>query len=289
MKPILYLNCFAGIAGDMTLGVLLDLLGKRDLKPFLEGLALEGWDVTVQQGLRSGLSGLDVKVHCSEGHVHRGLADVLQIIEKSDLAPAVVRKASSAFRLLAEAEGAVHGRPPEEIHFHEVGAVDAIVDIVGSIALMEVLSPGEVVASAVNVGSGTVRCAHGEFPVPSPAALKLLEGIPVYGSGEPLERTTPTGAVLLRTFVDRFGPLPCGVVLKSGYGLGDSETDLPNALQGILLQPRTDVKKPSSQRHCQKQSPLQGHDHDHDHGHDHDHDHDHDSHPHGPLKTEGRA
>ncbi len=259
MKRILYLNCFAGISGDMILGALLELLGERDLRPFLKGLALEGWDVTAERGIRSGIAGLDVKVLSDEGHVHRGLTDILAVIEKSDLSPFVAEKAERAFRLLAEAEGAVHGRSPEKIHFHEVGAVDAIVDIVGACVLMEALAPDEIVASPVNVGSGTVRCAHGEFPVPAPATLKLLEGVPVYGSGEPMERTTPTGAALLRLFVDRYGLMPSGIVVKSGYGLGDRDSHLPNLLQAVLLE---DAASP-----CGVPLPCR----DHRHGHSHSH------------------
>jgi hypothetical protein len=122
---------------------------------------------------------------------------------------------------------------PDEVHFHEVGAVDSIVDVVGTCTLMEALAPDHVVASPVNVGSGTVMCAHGEFPVPAPATLKLLEGIPVYAKGEPFERTTPTGAALLKVFAESYGLIPAGIVERTGYGLGDRESELPNLLQGI--------------------------------------------------------
>lgn len=283
MKRTLYLNCFAGISGDMMLGLLLDLLDEEDLASRLKGLALEGWDVTVQRGMKSSLAGVDVKVLSDEGHVHRGLSDVLSIIEKSDLSPAVAERAAEGFRLLAQAEGAIHGLEPDSVHFHEVGAVDALVDIIGAVTLMEALAPDEVVASAVNVGSGTVRCAHGELPVPAPATLKLLEGVPIYSQGQPMERTTPTGAVLLRLFVDRYGPIPAGVVVKSGYGLGDRDSDLPNLLQGVLLAETDLFCAPPGQGHAA------GGDHDHHgHSHPHDHDHPHDArHPHGHGHSHG--
>ena len=277
MKRSLYLNWFAGISGDMMLGLLLDLLDEADPGSRLAGLALDGWRVTVERGLRSGLSGIDVKVLSDEGHVHRGLSDVLDIIGRSDLSPAVADRAARAFRMLAQAEGAVHGLSPDAIHFHEVGAVDALVDIVGALTLMEALAPDAIVASSVNVGGGTVLCAHGELPVPAPATLKLLEGVPVHSRGEAMERTTPTGAVLLRLFVDRYGPMPDGVVVRSGYGLGDRDSDLPNLLQGVML----DVSSlPSSLSRSEEIASHHGHSHasHHHHGHEEGHGHE----PHGP-------
>jgi hypothetical protein len=223
----------------MMLGVLLDLLGKDDLRPFLEGLALEGYGVEVSKAKKKGIMGVDVKVTSSEVHPHRGLKEVMEIIEKSSISSAACDKASEAFRLLAEAEGSVHGVLPEKVHFHEVGAVDAIVDIVGSCILMDTLAPSRIVASPVNVGSGTVKCAHGEMPVPTPATAKLLEGVPVFSKGEAMERTTPTGAVLLKVFADEFGALPPGSITRTGYGLGDRDTDLANVLQGIILKDRS--------------------------------------------------
>ena len=272
MKKVLFLNCFSGISGDMMLGLLLDLLGKDDIQPFLKGLALESYRVDVSRSKKGGITGVDVKVRCDEKHSHRGLKEVLEIISKSDISPAAAKNAETAFRLLAEAEGFVHGMPPESVHFHEVGAVDSIVDIVGSCVLMDVLAPAEVVSSPVNVGSGTVKCAHGELPVPAPATMKLLEGIPVYSSGQPMERTTPTGAVLLKVFVDSFGTLPSGVVEKTGYGIGDHESDLVNVLQGVLLE-----KKHFGVAHDVHDHDHHDHDHhDHDHhGHDHEHTHQH--------------
>ena len=281
MNKTLYLNCFSGISGDMMLGLLLDLLGKVDINPFLKGLALEGYVVEASRSKKGGISGVDVRVRCDEKHCHRGLKEVLEVIEKSDINPEASHKAETAFRLLAEAEGAVHGMPPESVHFHEVGAVDSIVDIVGSCILMDVLAPGLVISSPVNVGSGTVKCAHGELPVPAPATMKLLEGIPVFSRGQPMERTTPTGAVLLKTFVDSFGTIPPGVVERTGYGLGDKDSDIANVLQGVLLGESifTFTHVPG-ENHCGEihedhEHIHHHHDHSHPHIHEHEHEHEH--------------
>ncbi|HOC82895.1 MAG: hypothetical protein BWY01_00429 [Synergistetes bacterium ADurb.Bin155] len=236
MKKTLYLNCYSGISGDMTLGVLLDLLGREDIEPFLAGLVLKNYEVSVSRSKRGGITGLDVRVMPGEDHPHRGLAEIMEIIEKSSIGPGAAARASEAFRLLAEAEAAVHGTSPEKIHFHEVGAVDSIVDIVGACILLEALDPARVVISSLNLGSGTVKCAHGEMPVPAPATAKLLEGVPVFSRGEPMERTTPTGAALARVFASEFGTIPPGVIVRTGYGLGDADTELANVLQGTLLE-----------------------------------------------------
>ncbi len=241
MKKTLYLNCFSGISGDMMLGVLLDLLGQEDLQLFLEGLALKNYEVSVTRSKRRGVAGVDVRITPGEDHPHRGLKEIMEIIEKSTIDPGAAAKASETFRLLAEAEAAVHGTSPEKIHFHEVGAVDSIVDIVGACVLLEALDPARVVISALNVGSGTVKCAHGEMPVPAPATAKLLEGVPIFSLGDPMERTTPTGAALARVFASEFGPVPPGVIVRTGYGLGDADTELANVLQGTLLE-ETDLR-----------------------------------------------
>jgi hypothetical protein len=291
MKRILYLNCFSGISGDMMLGTLLDLLGEKDLVPRINGLALENYHVEVKTSRKKGITGLDVKVTVDELHPHRGLKDVLGILEKSELSPFVKRKAEEAFRLIADAEGKIHGMSPDEVHFHEVGAVDSIVDVVGTCTLMEALAPDHIVASPVNVGSGTVMCAHGEFPVPAPATLKLLEGIPVYAKGEPFERTTPTGAALLKVFAEGYGPIPAGIVERTGYGLGDRESELPNLLQGILLKSDGFAGGNAGQLHhvhTGDHDHAHSHNHNHDHLHEHSHDHNdaHEHHVHEKEKTQ---
>ncbi len=286
-NTVLYLNCFSGISGDMMLGVLLDMLGTDDLEAHLKGLALDNYRVEVKHTRKEGVTGVDVKVLCEKDHPHRGLNDIVAIIDNSEIDPEAAARAKKAFRLMAEAEGSVHGMSPEEVHFHEVGAVDSIVDIVGSSILMEALGPGKVVFSALNVGSGTVHCAHGEFPVPAPATIRLLEGVPVFANGQPMERVTPTGAVLARVFADDFGAIPPGVVLKTGYGIGDHASDLVNVVQGVLL------NGVEGHSHVHGHDHSHSHDHGHTHPHDHDHDHDHDHQHHhvaeGPDKGDRTA
>jgi uncharacterized protein (TIGR00299 family) protein len=255
---ILYLDAGAGISGDMFLGALADVASRIDpdfdLGRLLSGIALEGWELSVKRGVRGGIVGLKVDIRGHEGghhhgneshehghsHAHRGLAQILEILSKSDISPLAREKASCAFTLLAEAEGRIHGVAPEEIRFHEVGAVDSIVDVTGAMLVMERLGWPKAISSPVNVGSGTVKCAHGILPVPAPATAELLKGMRIYSEGSPMERTTPTGALLLRMFVgeDGFGPLPEGAIICSGIGLGGRDTpEMPNALRAILFEP----------------------------------------------------
>ncbi|PIE55055.1 MAG: TIGR00299 family protein [Dethiosulfovibrio peptidovorans] len=233
----LYLDCLAGIAGDMFLGAMLDLnvFSLDDFRSLLSGLALTDYELSVQKGQRGALAGTDVTV-CAEGdHGHRHLSDILDILHKSDLPEDVQNGSIRAFCLLAEAEASVHGVDVEAIHFHEVGAVDSIVDVVGAFSALHLAGVDQVYASSVNVGSGSVSCAHGILPVPSPATTRLLEGAPVTVLGAPMERTTPTGAVILRSTDCRYGPMPSGRIVATGYGLGDAETDLPNVLRATVV------------------------------------------------------
>lgn len=233
---LLYLDCFSGISGDMFLGALLDL--GADERAFLEELKklpLSGYEIEIKKGLKKGISGTDVAIRSSEHHPHRGLKEIYDIIDRSSLKAEVKEMSKEAFLRLARAEGKIHGKAPEEVHFHEVGAMDSIVDIVGSCILMDMVKPDRVVASPVNVGSGTVECAHGVLPVPAPATLELLKGIPVYARGEEGELTTPTGALLLSIFASEFGPMPPGIPEKVGYGLGKRDRESPNVLRAVLL------------------------------------------------------
>lgn len=240
----LYLDCFSGIAGDMFLGALLDMgLDEEAFRSQLERLGLSGYELTVSHGRQNGFMGTSVRVRTlSEGHVHRGLHEIEDMISGSSLSDRVKERSLEAFRLLAEAEGAVHGVSPEEVHFHEVGAIDSIVDIVGAMILLDSLGVDRVCASPVNVGCGTVTCAHGVLPVPAPATARLLEGVPVYSRGEPMERTTPTGATLLRLLVDSFGEIPTGVMTRWGYGFGERQSDIPNMLRACVFEEMGDKK-----------------------------------------------
>ncbi len=235
-KVSLYLDCFSGISGDMFLGAMLDLgLDEEEFLTELKKLSLHDYEIEIKKALKGGITGTDVIIKTHEHHPHRGLKQIYEIIDGSQLESGIKRKSKEAFYKLAVAEGSIHGKPPEEIHFHEVGAVDSIVDIVGACILLDMLKPCQVYASSVNVGSGTVECAHGILPVPAPATMELLKGVPVYAGQEPGEFTTPTGALLLSMFVDEFGAMPPGIPEKSGYGLGKAERKSPNVLRGVLL------------------------------------------------------
>ncbi len=245
---ILYFDCPAGLSGDMTLGALLDLgVDRAVFEAELKKLGMAGeYKLSIGRGVKRGVTGTAVRVHLAhdhhegEGddhdhhHHHRRLSDITCLIDESGLSNAVKQKASAMFRLLAEAEGKVHGVTPEEVHFHEVGAVDSIVDIVGSCICLELLKPDRILFSPLNTGSGRVKCAHGLMPVPAPATAELLTGVPSYTDGTMSELTTPTGALIARVFADDYGPRPQMTIEKTGYGLGFKDFDFPNAARVFL-------------------------------------------------------
>jgi uncharacterized protein (TIGR00299 family) protein len=241
---IIYLDANAGISGDMFLGAMTDIAVSLDpdfdLKTLMTKISLAGWELSVTRGARAGMTGLKVDVRIREHHSHRHLSHILGILEQSRISLASREKAAEAFTLLAVTEAEIHGTTPDEVHFHEAGAVDSIVDIVGSILMMERFGWPKLLCSPVNVGSGVVKTEHGILPVPAPATAALLKGIEIFSAGEPMERTTPTGALLLRVLAgeDGFRPLPNGSIICTGTGLGGRDTpELPNALRAILLDP----------------------------------------------------
>ena len=230
-----YFDCFSGISGDMALGALVDAgLPLEDLRAELAKLGLSGYSLGSRKVLRSGLSAtkVDVILDAKEQPARR-LADIRRIIEGSALGPPAKQKSLDIFTRLAMAEAMVHGTTPEEVHFHEVGAVDAIVDIVGAVVGLELLGINEVIASPVNVGSGSVHTAHGRLPVPAPATAELLKGIPLYASSISFELTTPTGAAIISTLASSFGPLPQLTVRRTAYGAGGR--DLPHTPNVLRL------------------------------------------------------
>lgn len=167
-------------------------------------------------------------------HEHRSLDEILRVIRKSSLAPEVAADAITVFEILGRAEALVHGVGIDEVHFHEVGALDTIVDVVAAASALRGIQVDEVVCSPVHVGTGTVRCAHGVLPVPAPATLEILKGIPIYSTGTQGELATPTGAALLKHFCARFGPLPPLAVEAVGYGAGTRERNIPNLLRATV-------------------------------------------------------
>ena len=235
-----YFDCFSGISGDMTLSALVDAGVSIDvLRSELAKLNLPGYEIKSEKVKRSEIAATKIHVIIDKkDQQSRHLSDILSIIESSALSSPVKEKSSRIFTRLADAEAKVHGTTPDRIHFHEVGAVDSIVDNVGAIIGLELLGITRVMASAINVGSGTVKTAHGMLPIPAPATTELLVGIPFYQSSTPFELTTPTGAVIISTLCSSFGPLPPMKVNRIAYGAGDKEfPGMPNVLRLMIGEP----------------------------------------------------
>ena len=240
MKKILYFDCFAGISGDMTIGALLDLgIDQQQFLLQLEKLNIKDYQIEIKKGLKKGISGTDFNVvlqhqHHHHHHEHRNLHDIEHIIEDSTLEDSIKDMSKRIFRLVAEAEAKIHGKPIEEVHFHEVGAIDSIVDIVGTAICIQLLGVDEVYASPLHMGSGFVECAHGIIPVPAPATLEIVKGVPIYNEGIKSELVTPTGAAIIKTLSSTFGDIPAMEVESIGYGLGKRELAIPNMLRVYL-------------------------------------------------------
>ncbi len=232
----LYFDCFAGTSGDMILGALVGAgVDPQALREQLSLLDVAGYEIEFETVNRSGLSATRAHVRTAHEHAHRHLSDILKIINASRLSDAVKERAASIFRRLAEAEARVHNEQVEKIHFHEVGALDAIVDVVGACIGFELLRVERFACSPLHVGSGTVKMAHGVFPVPPPAVAELLKGVPVYSTEIRGELVTPTGAAIIRTVCEDYGPLPPLRIEATGYGAGAREyDDFPNVLRVML-------------------------------------------------------
>jgi uncharacterized protein (TIGR00299 family) protein len=257
----LYLDIFSGISGDMFMGALIDLgVNQRKLERELKKLKLGGYCLHVTRKQKSGIEGIKFDVHLTHIHVHhhdgdRTFAQIKTLIARSKLSLWVKKKSVAVFQRIAEAEGKIHGLPPGHVHFHEIGAVDSIVDIVGACIALEMLGKPRVLAAPVIEGTGWIDCEHGRFPVPAPATLAILgaRGIGVTQCNEPHELVTPTGAALLAEFAESFEPMKNLVAKKIGFGLGarDNKTR-PNVLRAVLgteskVQcPKSNVQSPMS-------------------------------------------
>lgn len=232
-----YFDCPSGISGNMVLGALLDAgLGLDALKEALAGLRISGYEIEARKVKRRGIAGTLVDVRASEGGVERHLGDILEIIRESDLPEDVKERAEAIFTRLAEAEARVHGVSVEEIHFHEVGGLDAIVDVIGSVIGLKLLGVKEVYSSPLHLGRGFVECAHGLLPVPAPATLELVKGVPVYGWDIEAELVTPTGAAII-TALAKFDPPPPMQVERIGCGAGHRDLPIPNLLRLVIATP----------------------------------------------------
>lgn len=235
---IAYFDCFAGASGDMILGALIDAgLSIAELKSELAKLHLDHYDLQVQKVMKKGIGGSQVIVTIDENHHrdhHRHLADIETIIKASDLDASVKESGLKVFNRLAHAEASVHRTSVDKIHFHEVGAMDAILDVIGAVAGLKGLGINKVMCSPLHLGCGTVECAHGTLPVPAPATAELVKGKPVYASGVKGELLTPTGAAILTTLSADFGPMPSMAIDAIGYGAGTSDPPIPNLLRVMI-------------------------------------------------------
>jgi len=236
-RVVAWFHCYSGIAGDMALGALLDAGADPDAVMDLLGrLPLDGWDLDVATVLRGGISCTRAVVTVrDDDRSTRTASEITKLVRAAALPARVEQRTLAAFDALAAAEARLHGRRREDVHLHEAGGHDAIVEVVGTAAALEVLEVDEVSFSAVAVGTGTVRSAHGTLPNPAPAVLRLLEGAPAHGRPLGVELTTPTGAALVRALASGFGPMPPMTVTASGYGAGAAEHEhLPNATQVVV-------------------------------------------------------
>jgi uncharacterized protein (TIGR00299 family) protein len=229
---IAYFDCFAGISGDMILGALIDVgLDWDQFQADLKNLSLEGYRLERKKVRKNGIEGSKVNVIVDGGHESRHLRDIRKIIGDSALPDNVKSKSIEIFSRLAEAEAKVHQTTPECVHFHEVGAVDAIVDVVGSVCGLWRLGVEKVYASPLHTGSGWANSAHGLIPVPAPATMELLRDVPIYSKGIEKELVTPTGAAILTGYCRDFGAIPLMRVEQTGYGAGENDLEIPNLLR----------------------------------------------------------
>ncbi|MEX2292676.1 MAG: nickel pincer cofactor biosynthesis protein LarC [Acidimicrobiales bacterium] len=238
MTRVAWFHCFSGIAGDMALGSLIDAGADLDqVRHLIQRLPVSGWAIEAEPVLRCGIAATKLHVHAEEGTVVRTASHITALVEEARLPDRVSQRALAVFGALAEAEGRLHRRPAAQVHFHEVGGLDAIVDVVGTCAAMEVLGIDEVQASTIVTGTGMIRAAHGMLPNPAPAVVALLAsvGAPTTGLEVGVELTTPTGAALLAALASGFGPLPTMSIEATGFGAGTRDIDgRPNATQVVI-------------------------------------------------------
>jgi uncharacterized protein (TIGR00299 family) protein len=230
MTRLLYIDAIAGVAGDMLLGALIDAGASEAY--VREGLRPLGVDIVVARTERHGIGAARLEVAAADEHVHRDWAAVRELVDAAELPTRAHARAHDAFRRLAEAEGAIHGVPPDEVHFHEVGAIDALADVCGVALALEDLGIEEVVCSPLPAPRGFVNAAHGRLPLPAPATLELLRGAPIHGVDLDVELVTPTGAALVAALSDSYGPLPAMTLQATGYGAGSRDLeDRPNVVR----------------------------------------------------------
>jgi pyridinium-3,5-bisthiocarboxylic acid mononucleotide nickel chelatase len=248
---VLYYDCFAGISGDMNLGAMIDLgVETKYLEDELKKLPVYGYSLKVERGIRKGISGTSIQVIMDEHrhnpvhehHHYNAYGEIKQMILSSTLDENTKVTSISIFQKIAEAEAKIHNKPVDEVHFHEVGAIDSIVDIVGAAICLNKLAPDAVYCSTVELGGGLVHCAHGLYPVPAPATAELIKNMPVRKGTVDYEATTPTGAAILSACVNEFRDSADFKILKTGYGIGAKDSTIPNVLRVFICEVETGIK-----------------------------------------------
>lgn len=236
-----YFDCYSGISGDMILGALVDMgVDIKDIRKALKGIDLKGYKLQAKKIQRNGLACTQITVAIEKpkpqhSHPHRSFTNISKLIEQSDLPSKVKTNSIEIFKRIAKVEAQIHNTTIKKIHFHEVGGIDSIVDIVGGVWAIESLKLDKIYSSALNVGEGFVDCAHGRLPVPAPATLKILKGIPVFSTGVKTELTTPTGAAMIGFYADKFQSMPAMTISGDGYGAGSRIIpSMPNLLRVMV-------------------------------------------------------
>ncbi len=246
-NKILYFDILSGISGDMAIGALLDLgIDINVLKTELSKLKIEGFSLSAKKTQKNGITGTKFDVilnehnhkhdeHHTHEHHHRTYTDIINIIDSSELNENVKKLSKDMFLEIGLAEAKVHDKSLEEVHFHEVGAIDSIVDIVGVAICIDILSPEEIISSPVHVGTGFVKSQHGVIPVPAPATLEILKGLPIYSNGVRSELVTPTGATIIKTLATDFTNMPEVIIDKIAYGHGSKDLEITNTLRVVMF------------------------------------------------------
>ena len=233
-----YFNCFSGISGDMVLAALVDLgWPVKELERELNKLDLLNYQIEAEKVAKQGIMSTQIKIRIKEGKKERTLKDILSILDKSKLEENIKERSQAIFIRLASVEAKIHGKSVQQVHFHELGGLDTIIDVVGAVAGMKYLGIEKVYSSSLPLGKGFLKCSHGTLPVPAPATLELLKGVPVYGSNIEAELVTPTGAAIISTLAENFGQMPPMKIDNIGYGAGQRDLPIPNLLRvsvGVL-------------------------------------------------------
>lgn len=288
---ILYMDCFSGISGDMTLAALIDAGADRDyVESELAKIKIEPFALNWKRVNKRGISALKMDVLLDPGQTpkhHRHYSDIVELIQRAGFNERVVALSLAIFEKIGVAEAKIHNIPIEKVHFHEVGAIDSIVDVIGAALAIDSLRIEKIIASPVPLGSGTVHCDHGLYPVPAPATLEMMRGLPIAPTPFSLEMTTPTGAGIISGLVEQFSRgIPPMVVESIGYGAGTRDLPTqPNVLRVVVGQSDPLMGKwqihHDDIRHEHDHEHRHSHEHHHSHGHDHHHEREHRHHEHG--------